>query len=159
MIELYHGSNVGIATIDLCKCSPNKDFGRGFYLTDIREQAVQMAQRRTRIAGWGHPVVSAFAFDEALLRGGGLNVKLFDEPDEEWALFILANRNAASGDVAHDYDIVVGPVADDGVAYQLERYVKRIIPLDVLVRELTYKRLNRQYYFGTARAVSTLKKL
>lgn len=55
MIELYHGSNVGIATIDLCKCSPNKDFGRGFYLIDIREQAVQMAQRRTRIAGWGTP--------------------------------------------------------------------------------------------------------
>ena len=39
MITLYHGSNVGIDLICLDKCSPFKDFGRGFYLADIEEQA------------------------------------------------------------------------------------------------------------------------
>ena len=53
MITLYHGSNVGIDLICLDKCSPFKDFGRGFYLADIEEQAWQMAVRRTRIAGEG----------------------------------------------------------------------------------------------------------
>lgn len=53
MITLYHGSNVRIESIDLGKCKPYKDFGKGFYLTDIEEQAVQMAVRRTRIAGVG----------------------------------------------------------------------------------------------------------
>ena len=42
---LYHGSNLRIVNIDLSKCRPNKDFGRGFYLTDIRERAAQMAKR------------------------------------------------------------------------------------------------------------------
>ena len=36
---LYHGSNMAIDGIDLNRCRPYKDFGRGFYLTDIREQA------------------------------------------------------------------------------------------------------------------------
>ena len=51
MMTLYHGSNVNIDKIDLNRCHPDKDFGRGFYLTDIREQAEQMALRRTRIVG------------------------------------------------------------------------------------------------------------
>ena len=40
---LYHGTNCDITSIDLEKCSPNKDFGRGFYLTDIPKQAEYMA--------------------------------------------------------------------------------------------------------------------
>lgn len=36
---LYHGSNIKVAEIELAKCRPYKDFGQGFYLTDIREQA------------------------------------------------------------------------------------------------------------------------
>ena len=42
---LYHGSNIKIVEIDLSKCRPYKDFGCGFYLTDIRGQAEQMARR------------------------------------------------------------------------------------------------------------------
>ena len=64
MITLYHGSNVKIESICLDRCSPYKDFGKGFYLTDIEEQARQMAIRRTRIAGEGTPCITAYAFDE-----------------------------------------------------------------------------------------------
>lgn len=35
MMTLYHGSNVLIDHIDLSMSKPNKDFGKGFYLTDI----------------------------------------------------------------------------------------------------------------------------
>ena len=42
---LYHGSNCEIEKIDLLKGKPYKDFGRGFYLTDLAEQAKQMATR------------------------------------------------------------------------------------------------------------------
>jgi len=48
MMILFHGSNVPIESIRLDLCSPNKDFGRGFYLTDIEVQAGQMALRRVR---------------------------------------------------------------------------------------------------------------
>lgn len=156
MITLYHGSNVEIETINLDKCSPYKDFGKGFYLTDIKEQAKQMAVRRTRIAEEKKPTVTAYSFDERLLENSSLQVKLFDTPSKEWALFILANRKGLMQPV---YDIVIGPIADDGVVFQLERYMHRLITLDTLVEELTYRKLNRQYFFGTELSISKLQKL
>lgn len=156
MITLYHGSNVEIETINLDKCSPYKDFGKGFYLTDIKEQAKQMAVRRTRIAEEKKPTVTAYSFDERLLENSSLQVKLFDTPSKEWALFILANRKGWMQPV---YDIVIGPIADDGVVFQLERYMHRLITLDTLVEELTYRKLNRQYFFGTELSISKLQKL
>ena len=155
-MKLYHGSNMEIHTICLDKCNPYKDFGRGFYLTDIEEQAKLMATRRTRIAGEGKPIVSTYSFDETLLHDTSLQVKIFDSPSEEWALFILANRKNGT---QHNFDIVIGPIADDGVAFQLELYTRQIITLETLVKELTYKKLNKQYFFGTELAISKLQKL
>ena len=54
-MKLYHGSNVVIENIDLAKCKPYKDFGQGFYLTEIKEQAFEMAKRTAKIYG-GNPV-------------------------------------------------------------------------------------------------------
>ena len=89
-MKLYHGSNMVIEQIDLSKCKPYKDFGQGFYLTAIREQAEQMARRTSAIYG-GEPVVTEFEFDETALNV--LSVKTFEEPSEEWALFVMANRS------------------------------------------------------------------
>ena len=50
-MKLYHGSNMEIKEIDLLKCRPYKDFGKGFYLTTIKEQAEKMAIRVARIYG------------------------------------------------------------------------------------------------------------
>lgn len=160
MITLYHGSNVTIDEIDLSMGLKDKDFGRGFYLTDIRSQAEEMAKRRTRIVGSGAPVVTSFSFDESLLSSGELNVKIFpDQPCVEWAKFVDANRHASKTGFSHDYDVIIGPVADDGVAFQLERFHEQLIDDETLARELTYKDLNRQYFFGTEKAISKLKKL
>lgn len=62
-MRLYHGSNMMIENIDLSKCKPYKDFGRGFYLTEIKEQAEKMASRTAAIYG-GEPTVTEFEFDE-----------------------------------------------------------------------------------------------
>ncbi len=56
---LYHGANIDIQSIDLASCRPYKDFGRGFYTTDILEQAHKMAKRVARIYG-GNPVVNTY---------------------------------------------------------------------------------------------------
>jgi hypothetical protein len=156
---LYHGSNMDFGDIDMQKCQPNKDFGCGFYLTNIEQQAKEMAARRTKIVKKGTPTVLAFYFDENKLSDKELSVKIFDSPTEEWALFILANRNHEGRINKHRYDIVIGPVADDGVAFQLERYEQKMIDLPTLVRELTYRKLNKQYFFGTTKAISYLKKI
>lgn len=155
---LYHGTNIDFDRIDLKKCRPNKDFGRGFYLTPIKEQAEQMAVRRCEFSGWGAPIIQRYEFEEGLLRDDTLKVKIFNGVSIEWALFILQNREAM-GKKVHNYDIVVGPVADDGVVYQMNLYSQHIITVEQLVEGLTYRKLNSQYFFGTKQAISNLKKL
>ena len=51
IMRLYHGSDIAIDNINLAMCRPYKDFGQGFYLTDIEEQAEKMAIRVARIYG------------------------------------------------------------------------------------------------------------
>lgn len=160
MKKLYHGSNVAIDIIDLSKSLADKDFGKGFYLTDIESQAMAMAQRRVRIMGCGNPIVTVFEFNDDILNQNELNVKIFpDEVTAEWADFINANRSASQTGFSHPFDIVVGPVANDGVAYQLERYNEGVIDLATLAKELAYRKLNRQYFFGTEKAIEQLKRL
>ncbi len=118
---LYHGSNIAIETIDLGKCRPYKDFGRGFYLTDIREQAQRMAARAVRMFD-GSPEITSFEFDLDDAIRAGLKVKIFESPDREWAKFVMQNRDFNVPQPAHDYDIVVGPVADDTIARLLRMF-------------------------------------
>lgn len=158
MITLYHGSNITINHIDLSLSKPDKDFGRGFYLTDIKSQAEDMAVRRYRVMGVGEPVVTSFLFDESLLESDALKVKTFGEASEEWAEFILSNRHSSRNGFKHNYDIIIGPIADDGVAFQLGRYERGMIDLKTLAEELIYRKLNRQYYFGTEKSIQYLRK-
>lgn len=155
---LYHGSNQNIKRIDLTKTRPNKDFGQGFYLTEDKEQAMKMAEQKVIQSG-GTPTVNMYEFDESHLSNNGLNIKRFEGYTEEWARFILANRNRESLTKIHDYDIVIGAIADDKVGVQLFRYMKQYIDLPTLVKNLQFVRLTTQYYFGTERAIKLLKKL
>ena len=89
-----------------------------------------------------------------------LKVLRFDEYSEEWAKFILLNRNNASRQAAHDDDIVIGPIANDRVGVQLWKYESRTIDLPTLVHNLRNMRgITFQYYFGTERAIKILKRL
>ena len=80
---LYHGSNTDIKCIDLAMCRPYKDFGRGFYLTELKDQAAKMAKRVPRIYG-GKPIVNVYEINDGFLNEHGLNIRKFDEqPSEE----------------------------------------------------------------------------
>ena len=136
----------------------NKDFGKGFYLTTIREQALRMAEQTVRKFG-GTPFVNEYEFDETFLHNGQMNVKVFNSYSEEWAYFIVANRDRNNKEKIHGFDIVVGPIADDRVGIQLFRYLRNFIDMPTLIKELKYKELTIQYYFGTEHAVKLLKKL
>ena len=153
-MKLYHGSNTKIEKIDLSKCRPYKDFGQGFYLTEIKEQAEKMASRTAHIYE-GEPVVTEFEFDESALTK--LSVKQFDEPNEEWALFVLANRSKESQQPTHSYDIVIGPVADDDIAQLFRNFNDGYINLTMLVEGLKYKKVSSQYFFHTEDAIKYLK--
>ena len=118
---LYHGTNADIESIDLTKGLRYKDFGKGFYLTPNRETACRMAQKRARLFG-GTATLITYELDDSALQSD-LKVKVFPEKASvEWLLFVDANRDRKSQQPVHDYDIVIGPIADDGVVLQLTNY-------------------------------------
>ena len=131
MMKLYHGSNMPVEVPDLKHSKPYKDFGQGFYLSADRKQAVGMAEQKQSQVKSGSVYVSTFLFDESLMHSGELKVK-----------------------------IVYGPIADDGVTFQLRRYEGGVISLSRLVEELHYaKGITFQYFFGTEHALKCLKRI
>ena len=156
-MKLYHGTNVDFDMIDLTKSNKYKDFGQGFYLTDIRSQAEELAAKKSRLFG-GYPVIQEYEFDESLLSVAELKVLKFDKPSTEWAEFIFKNRSR-DNNFTHDYDIVIGPIANDGVAYLLGRYEEGTLTIEELSEKLDYKKLNSQYFFGTNKSLKYLKRL
>ena len=156
-MKLYHGSNVGIESIDLARGRRGKDFGKGFYANPDYMQAVEFCSSVIRREGVGIPTVTSFDFDESALNV--LNVMRFDGYSKEWAEFILLNRNNTSDVPAHDYAIVVGPIADDGVGTQIRRLSRGFITFDAFLEELKYSKVSIQYFFGTEEALKYLKKI
>jgi hypothetical protein len=162
---LYHGSNIEIEKIDLNKCRPLKDFGRGFYTTSLIEQARAMAKRTVKIYGEGHPCITEFYFDDAVLKDTRLNIKCFERPNLEWAKFVVNNRNHAFADFSSlecntdgKYDIVTGPVANDDITALINVYLAGILSDDALIKELAYRELSEQVSFHTERAAVCLQK-
>ena len=159
-MKLYHGSNVFINKPDFLFSKSYKDFGHGFYLSDTYEQAHSLAIQKARQTN-GEPVVTEFEFDDSVLSSNILNVKIFNNYSEEWAQFILDNRDIEKLQPVHSYDIVYGPIADDGVVFQLRRYQRGVIKsLAELIDEIRYEKgITFQYYFGTEKALKTLTRL
>lgn len=161
---LYHGSNVKIDKVDLSKCRKYKDFGQGFYCTTIKQQAEFMARRTTTRAEDGSPCVSSFELDEKVFYDKDIKIRKFDKPSKEWAEFILNNRDRNFKDVSslecnfdNKYDLVIGPVADDDIIVLFRTFVRGLINIDTLIKELTYKELTDQYSFHTEKALKYLK--
>lgn len=153
-MKLYHGSNVVIDSINLALCRPYKDFGRGFYMTDIEEQAEKMAIRVSRIYG-GTPIVNAFELQEDFKNISGMRIKDFGiQTTEEWATFVMNNRSREFEDVKsilcnkdNKYDIAIGPVADDNMALLFRQYENEIIDFDTLLKGMIYKKHLRSILF------------
>lgn len=156
-MTLYHGTNEDIVSIDLTKGLRFKDFGKGFYLTPDKNTAVRMAQKKARLFG-GTPTLITYELDENALHSD-LKVKVFPEKDcVEWFLFVDANRDRKNILPIHSYDIVVGPIADDGVVLQLTNYREGIYSPEQAAQLLQDKYLDQQYFFGTQSALKYLQK-
>ncbi len=157
-MKLYHGSNMPIEKIDLSKGKKFKDFGQGFYTTHIYEQADYWSRRVADRFG-GTPTVTEYEFDLNAALADGLKVKIFENPDKEWALFVMANRHQTATEFTHDFDIIIGPVADDRMARLFGLYDMEVIDLDAVVNGLIYKNLNSQYFFATERSLNYINRI
>ena len=156
-MKLYHGSNVEIEYVDLSRGRRGKDFGKGFYANPDYMQAVEFCSNVVRREGSGIPTVTSFEFDESAL--DLLNIKRFDGYTQEWAEFILMNRNNISDKPAHDFDIVIGRIADAGAGPQIRRLSRGFTTFDAFLEELKYSKVSIQYFFGTEEALKYLKKI
>lgn len=153
---LYHGSNIDIEIIDLTKSKPNKDFGKGFYLSENETQAQEMAVFKSMQLG-GTPVVSKFEFDRNIMADSSLKIKVFTDYSEEWADFVLANRD---GCPVERYDIVYGPIANDKVGMQIRKLKDGSIDKSEFLNRLKYmKGITYQFFFGSEVAIEHLKKV
>ena len=162
-MRLLHGSYTEISNPNLKKCRSKNDFGKGFYLTTNWKKAWQMAKRSTTIYG-GRITINTFLFYPKKCKEKGLRIKEFEGFTTEWAKFILQNRESIN--FKHDYDIVIGPVADAFISQEINLYLKKYGKdwleennLEHFISQISQFGLDyTQYCFCTQRAIDELIK-
>lgn len=120
-----------------------KDFGTGFYCTVIKEQAQRWAKR------YDTKVVSIYEVRLNL----DLNIKEFQEMTEEWLDFIIDCRSGKS----HNYDIVIGAMADDQIYNYISDYIEGVITRDQFWSLAKFKYPTHQINFCTEKALKCLE--
>ena len=107
-----------------------------------------------------------FELDENIFNDKNIKIRKFDKPSKEWAEFILNNRDRNFKDVNSEkyntdnkYDLVIGPVADDDIIVLFRSFVRGIIDINTLIKDLTYKELTDQYSFHTKKALKYLRRV
>lgn len=140
---LYHGSYLEVSK-PLAKAGrKNLDFGQGFYLTTIKEQAEAWARIIASRKGRNiKPVVSVFQFDEEMAKADGTRFKVFNAYDIEWLDYVVDCRKGI--DISNDFDAVEGGIANDNVIDTVEDYEKGVITAEQALGQLQYKKVNHQ---------------
>jgi len=153
-MKVYHGSYTEINEIDLVFCESGRDFGQGFYVTKLRSQAEFWAIRKSRKQDHDG-FVTEFEYNENICRMMKLNVLRFEDYNDEWLEFVVLNRKNETEVQAHDYDIVEGPIADDKVATEVDRYIAGHISKEQFLNDLTYNP-SHQICFCTMQSLQAL---
>ena len=143
MTTLFHGSYIAVPS-PLVKLGRKKvDFGQGFYLTKLREQAVSwaktIAERKGRNA---QPTLSSYSFDDTAAKCGDYRIKIFESYNIEWLEYVVDCRRGGTKQLL--YDMVEGGVANDNVIDTVEDYENGIITAEQALGQLKYKSVNHQ---------------
>ncbi len=149
---LYHGSNVEVKEPRLLKIQRKLDFGRGFYTTSDKEQAIRWAKRTARRFHQDCGYVSVYEVDDEAL--SKLRILRFEKPDEKWLRFVANNRTGQT--VPEDWDIIAGPVANDQTAPVIDLFLDGMYDEDEAIKRLLPQKLKDQYTFKTEAAIALL---
>jgi hypothetical protein len=155
-MQLYHGSNLIIKTLLLINQERNLDFGKGFYTTSNKEQAIifsKIVVTREKKPVNNHPFVSIYNIDDSILIDSNLKILIFNSTDEQWLDFVTQNRKK---NLKNDYDIIIGPTVDDLILPTLLAYeygaVNKIDTLNALKIKPSYN----QFVFKTNKSINLL---
>jgi hypothetical protein len=171
-LYLYHGSYTPVESIDLKRCVPYKDFGRGFYITSSLEQAkkfIRLSLNRAKMRGLvSEDTNRGYVSVYKLKLSCNLQIKYFSEANREWLHFVISNRDndyfAELKTSYKKYNVVVGKIANDRTAATLQAYVENAygevgtVEADArAIETLLPNKLEDQICFRTEEAITSLQ--
>jgi hypothetical protein len=142
-MNVYHGSFTAIEKPRVLKSKFPKDFGDGFYCTELLEQAIRWANR------YDNAVVSIYEYQPV----DTLNILVFYEMTEEWLDFVV---NCRSGKV-HNHDIVIGAMANDQIYNYISDFIDGVITREQFWVLAKFKHPTHQICFCNEDALKTLE--
>lgn len=148
-MKLFHGSNVEVTSPKILSNLRALDFGAGFYLTSSFEQASRWAKLVVKRRGQGQAIVNIYEFSQT-----DLQILHFETANADWLEFVVANRK---GLAVSQYDLVIGPVADDATLPVIDDYMDGKYTQPEAVARLLPQNLTDQYAFLTEKSVTTLQ--
>ncbi|WP_300795765.1 DUF3990 domain-containing protein [uncultured Bacteroides sp.] len=141
-MEIYHGSYTSVQKPEIIKGKFTKDFGEGFYCTELKRQAEKWAKR------YDTPVVSIYEYNPL----EELNILCFDDMTDEWLDFIVACRSGKP----HDYDIVIGAMANDQIYNYVADFMNGILTREQFWVMAKFKYPTHQINFCTPKALQCI---
>jgi hypothetical protein len=139
-MKVYHGSTIIVREPLANVGRRNLDFGEGFYVTDLREQAISWAQRPSNRGK--AMILNAYELDLDKIIAAGYRFKQFDAYDTTWLEFVVANRRGLNE--WKNYDIIEGGIANDRVFNTIELYIAGLTPQEGALKRLQYEQPNNQ---------------
>lgn len=143
-MKLYHSSNIIVEFPDTMHSRNYLDFGRGFYLTSLYDQAIKYAQRFKRRGQTAWLNTYKISLSEKKL----WKIKRFETYDKDWLDFVAQCRN---GNDVGDYDMIIGGIANDRVIMTLDRYFSNEISQEEALGILRFEKPNIQYCIRSER--------
>ena len=141
-MKVYHGGYCPIEIPEIIIGKYAKDFGAGFDCTELKEQAIRWARR------YDTRIISIYNFEQ----NNELKILHFNEMTEEWLNFIVNCRNG----IKHDYDIVIGAMANDQVYNYISDFISGVLTREQFWVLAKFKHPTHQINFCTAEAVKCL---
>lgn len=139
-MKVYHGSTLTVDKPLVAVGRRNLDFGQGFYVTDLEEQAISWASRPSNEGK--QKVLNVYELDIDSIVADGYRYKRFEAYDTDWLDFVVANRR--SEERWRNYDVIKGGIANDRVFNTIELYAAGLTPMEEALKRLRYEQPNNQ---------------
>ena len=135
-MEVYHASTVVVDSPDTTHSRDFLDFGPGFYVTTLQDQAVKYGARF--INRGKNAILNIYELADDLSKW---KVITFKQYDEAWLDFVTECRQ---GRVVGNYDVIIGGIANDKVFRTIDLYFAGDISKDECLRKLVFEKPNNQ---------------
>ena len=147
---IFHGSDIAVPEPKILSATRLLDFGHGFYTTSSLEQAKRWARKVKERKISKEQIISIYEFDISKAEKD-LNIIRFDSPSSDWLHFVTACRIGKEAD--HEYDIVMGPVANDNVYATIQLFETGLLSEAETIIRLKVEKIFDQVLFHTEKSL------